>query len=104
MNNKKKVMICQPMRGLTDDEILGKRQFTIELLTAKGYEVIDTFFKDNFDLSNVKDPAIFYLSKSIEAMSTCDAAYFCEGWEYTRGCLIEHEIAEQYGLEIIYEV
>jgi len=37
-------------------------------------------------------------------MSTCDAAYFCEDWEYARGCLIEHEIAEQYGLEIIYEV
>lgn len=30
-------------------------------------------------------------------------AYFCKGWENTRGCRIEHEAAKAYGLEIIYE-
>lgn len=32
-----------------------------------------------------------------------DAAYFCHGWEKTRGCRIEHEAACAYGLTVIYE-
>ena len=36
-------------------------------------------------------------------MSLCHAAYFCKGWEKTRGCKIEHDAAVAYGLEIIYE-
>jgi hypothetical protein len=44
-----------------------------------------------------------FLAKSIENMSLCHKAYFAKGWENARGCKIEHEVALQYGLEIIYE-
>ena len=44
-----------------------------------------------------------FLAKSLENMSLCHAVYFCEGWQTARGCKIEHEVAEKYGMEIIYE-
>ena len=40
---------------------------------------------------------------SIAIMAKCNAVYFCRGWETARGCKIEHEIAKNYGLSIIYE-
>lgn len=40
---------------------------------------------------------------ALENMSLCHAAYFYKGWEDVRGCKIEHEAAEAYGLEVIYE-
>jgi hypothetical protein len=36
-------------------------------------------------------------------MSECTTVYFAKGWENARGCKIEHEVALQYGMEIIYE-
>lgn len=44
MSEKKKAMICQPMRGLTDEEILSKRDEAKAFLENLGYEVINTFF------------------------------------------------------------
>lgn len=49
-----------------------------------------------------KENPIYCLGLFIEAMSQCEAVYFCDGWEDTRGCRIEHEVAEAYGLDIIY--
>ena len=43
---------------------------------------------------------MYYLAKSIEAMSEADIVIFANGWEETRGCRIEFEIAKQYGKEI----
>ena len=31
-----------------------------------------------------------------------NVVYFCDGWEDAMGCRIEHDAAEEYGLDIIY--
>ena len=51
----------------------------------------------------VENIPICFLAKSLENMSLCHAAYFCKGWDKARGCKIEHEVAKQYGMTIIYE-
>lgn len=101
----KKVMISQPMRGKTDLEIATTHKTATQYLEDKGFEVVNTFFKEDFDGMDTKvlDKTIYFLAKSIEKMSECQAVYFCQGWEEARGCQIEHEIAKKYGLEIIYE-
>ena len=43
-----------------------------------------------------QDKPLFYLAKSIDAMSKVDAVIFMKGWENARGCKIEHEIAVRY--------
>ena len=50
----------------------------------------------------VENIPLCFLAKSIENMSLCDVAYFCDGWEDARWCRIEHDAAEEYGLDIIY--
>lgn len=99
-------MISQPMRGKTDLEIATVRKNATQYLEDKGYEVVNTCFKEKLDRKMDDQPldkSIYYLLLSIEIMSKCQAVYFCQGWEEARVCSIEHEIAKKYGLEIIYE-
>lgn len=105
---RKKAMISQPMNGLTDEEIEKTRNKAIRHLERLGYKVVNTLFTDDwYSESSMKDRGVVniplcYLAKSLENMSLCDVAYFCDGWEDARGCRIEHEVAEEYGLDIIY--
>ena len=102
----KKVMISQPMAGKTNLEIAEVRKKATQYLENKGFEVVNTFFKEGFDrMIDVQsfDKSIYYLSMAFKTLSECQAVYFCQGWEEARGCQIEHEVAKKYGLEIIYE-
>lgn len=105
----KKAMLSQPMAGKTEEEIKATREKAIKALEEKGYEVINTLFtdewygKESMEERGVVQIPLCFLAKSLENMSLCHAAYFCEGWEDARGCRIEHAAAEAYGLEIIYD-
>jgi hypothetical protein len=106
---KKKAMLSQPMGGKTEEEIVATRERASKKLEAAGYEVVNTLFTDEWysqekmaERGVVQIPLCF-LAKSLENMSLCHVAYFCEGWEHARGCRIEHAAAKAYGLEIMYE-
>lgn len=105
----KKAMLSQPMAGKTEEEIIETRNRAIAALKAKGFDIVNTLFTDEWYSNEamkkrgVVQIPLCFLGKSIENMSLCHAAYFCKGWENARGCKIEHDAAVAYGLEIIYE-
>ncbi len=105
----KKAMLSQPMAGKTDEEIIATRERAIKALEARGYEIVNTLFTDewysreNMEKRGVVQIPLCFLAKSLENMSLCHTVYFCKGWEQARGCKIEHDAAVAYGLEIIYE-
>ena len=105
----KKAMLSQPMAGKTNEEITATRERAIAALEARGYEIVNTLFtdewysKESMEKRGVVNIPLCFMTKSLENMSLCHAAYFCKGWERARGCRIEHEAAKAYGLEIIYE-
>lgn len=94
---RKKAMISQPMNGLTHEEIQAKREKVAIKLERMGYEVVDQYLGQCEAINRIA-----CLGLSIETMAECQAVYFCNGWEDARGCRIEHEVAEEYGLDIIY--
>lgn len=104
-----KAMLSQPMNGLTDEQIISTRGRAISYLEGEGYDIVNTLFTDEwYSKESMKDRGVVqipicFLAKSLENMSLCDAVYFCKGWENARGCKIEHEVALQYGVKIIYE-
>lgn len=106
---KQKAMLSQPMAGKTDEEIAETRRKAIAVLEEQGYEVVNTLFTDewysheNMTARGVVQIPLCFLAKSLENMSLCHTAYFCKGWENTRGCRLEHEVAKAYGVKIIYE-
>lgn len=104
-----RAMLSQPMAGKTEEEIREARERAISVLEAKGYEIVNTLFTDEwYSQESMKERGVVqiplcFLAKSLENMSLCHAAYFCKGWEQARGCKIEHEAAKAYGLKILYE-
>ena len=104
-----KAMISQPMGGKTGEEIAATRERAIYALHRHNYEVVNTLFTDEWYSEEstkrgyIVQRPLFFLAKSLEEMSKCNAVYFCKGWEKARGCKIEHDAAVAYGLEIIYE-
>lgn len=96
-----KVMISQPMAGRTKAQIIDTRKKVIDKLRGLGWEVVDTLFKD--DTEKKCNVPVYYLGKSIDAISKVDAVLFMNGWESMRGCRIEHEICLQYNIATMYE-
>ena len=99
----KKLFISQPMRGKTKEEIEETRERVIE--TAKNIfgevEVIESYFSD-YNPENGCIP-LKYLSASINLLADADIAYFAEGFDEARGCLIEEECARKYGIPTAFE-
>lgn len=90
-----KIMISQPMKGKTEEQIRTERAELVKKLTEKGHEVVDTIFAE--EAPKDCDTALYYLSKSIELIGKVDAVLFMSGWQNARGCRIEHQIAIEYG-------
>ena len=101
----KKLFISQPMRGLSDEQILKTREEIRERVSQRvdeDVEIIDSFISDCPSEINKQIP-VWYLGKSIQLLSQADIAYFGGDWSNARGCKIEHSIAEAYGIEIVEE-
>ena len=95
-----KIMISQPMRSKTEKQIREDTERVIEILEKQGHEVVDTIFAE--EPPKNCDVALYYLSKSIEAISKVDGLVFMPGYENARGCQIEHMCAVKYGKFIKY--
>ena len=101
----KKLFISQPMKGLTDEEILKAREeikTRAEQAIGEQVELIDSFVEDYPREINKSIP-VRYLGKSIQFLSQADIAYFGGDWRNARGCKIEYEIANAYGIKTITE-
>lgn len=78
----KKAMLSQPMRGKTEAEIKATRERAIKALKAKGYDVVNTLFTDDWysdaqmKQRGVENIPLCFLAKSLETMSLCHAAFF----------------------------
>ena len=94
----KSIMISQPMNGKTYEEIIGERKSVTRILENQGYNVMDTIIKN----SNASLDDIQFLLESLSFLANADCIYFMQGWEKSRGCKIEHQVAVEYGKEIIY--
>lgn len=89
-----KIMISQPMAHRSPERIRREREDLVKELQEQGHYVVDTIFE--YEAPKECDEAIYYLAKSIEAMSKVDAVIFMKGWQDARGCRIEHQVAKDY--------
>lgn len=102
----KRLMISQPMGGRSEEEIKQVREKVKKKVEERGFQFVNTFFKDEFnqeiDTNRTLHIPLYFLAKSLEVMSSCHVVVFVDDWEEARGCMVEHEAAVAYGLEIYY--
>ena len=95
-----KIFISQPMQGKTNEQIRIERENVEINLKESGFEIIDSIIAE--DAPKTSREGAWYLGKSILLLSQADAAYFMNGWDKARGCIIEHEVVEKYCIPIIH--
>ena len=96
-----KVMISQPMNGIPDSEVRRIQNELKERFAKYHIEVVDSFITEEADI-NLRNQGVFYLGRTIQKfLSDVDAVYFVNGWQRARGCKIEKQICEEYGIMIL---
>ena len=108
MMKTKKLLICEPMIGKSFEQVEKERKLFIKTLDRNKYEPVGNLIPpdcigSDHDVFKVKNSGVYCLAQSIDAMSRCDVVLFRTGWENARGCQIEHTVATEYGLDILYE-
>lgn len=100
-----KIYISIPITGFDAGQQREKADLAKAALSRKGFQPVSPF-----DIYSGKDPNYFdYICYDLRAMLDCDGIYFCQGWEASCGCGIEHDTAmrmKAYGVkdfQIMYE-
>jgi hypothetical protein len=90
-----KVFISQAMNGRSNDKVLQEKDLIVRGLREanpdKEIEVIDSWVEEELG------SAILYLAESIKRMDAADIVVFGPKWNEVRGCLIEYQVATNYG-------
>lgn len=96
------VFISQPMAGLTTQQITQRRDHIAELVKNRyGNDVviIDSILTKQ---PTNKNPSVHCLGTSLQLMADADLAVFDIGYEFARGCRIEHQVAIDYNIDLAY--
>lgn len=96
-----KIFISQPMFGKTDEQIRQEREELIKQIEEDGNEYLDSIVADDLEEVNNDSIGLFYLGKSLEIMSKADEVWFMNGWDKSRGCKIEYQVAKDYNKKIV---
>ncbi len=94
-----KIYISIPISGQNLDEVKKRAVKLKEGLTAPWNEVI-TPFDVNPDSSR---PYSEVMGRDIQALLECDAVFFANGWEKSKGCNCEYQTAKIYDKRVFYE-
>ena len=102
---KKQVLISQPMKRLSEEEIRSNRERIVAALEGMGCEVLDSVFDyEGDEYTGMKNKPMFYLAKSLELIATkADAVVFMDGWDEARGCKIEYDVCVAYNVPVYFE-
>lgn len=97
-----RVFVAVPLEDRTADEVREK--------IAKAIDAIKVIFCNEPELriiykTNVsplvQPDGLLHLGNSIADMDSCDAVYFCPGWEQSKKCLVKHRVCELYNIQRI---
>ena len=105
--SRKYAVISQPMKGVDPDKVKAQRAKAEAAVRAAGYEPIDNVYKEDFkyevDSDTIINPALWHMGLALMRLAKAHVIYMCAGWNETRGCLMEHQAALAFGVDIMYE-
>lgn len=94
-----KFAISQPMQGKTREEIEAERECIKTAFQNEGWEFVETLQETlPGDMLHI---SLWCLANSLVSMADCDYVVFLKGWRSARGCRLEHDACEAYGVKTI---
>jgi len=101
-----KCFISTPMTGKDVNEVIHNlfiAKIEAAKLIKKERPDVNIKFIDSYDPYSTDNP-VSLLSDAIHELGKCEYVYFTKKWKESRGCNIEHNVAESYNKKILYEV
>lgn len=96
-----KIFISMPMKSKSAEQVKIEMNKAFKYIKEKlpEAELLDSIIDDaDKDIAiNGDNTGLWYLGKSILILATADLVFFVNDWKNYRGCLIEREIASEYG-------
>lgn len=92
-----RVYVSIPISGKdydTQKELAEKVRVRLE---SEGHQVVTPFEI----ITDRNTPIHLAMGKDIEALLTCDAAVFLDGWNESKGCMLERSACKIYGIAIL---
>lgn len=106
-SKKFKVFLCLPMSGRTEEDILNEMgemtEASIHYFQDK-HPDCEIVYMTNYvsESEEESDNPVYLLGRGImEKMSQADVCLFSKNWKDSKGCKIEHDIAEAYNIDIM---
>ena len=96
------VFICQPMDGLTNDEIKQRRLKFLDMIKRR-YPTEEIRLIANPPYPYGCNSSVWYLGKSLECIASADLVFFSKDWEKDYICSLEHAICRYYNIPILHE-
>lgn len=97
----KKIYISQPMRGRATGDIIAERK-RLMAEAAAALQVDDVEVLDTYRGAYTTKHPLTLLAWALEKMADADAVIFAPDWRDARGCRVEHFVASQYDIPILY--
>lgn len=96
---KKKVYISIPISGKDITEVKLHLGLVKNGLISNDYEPVTPF-----DVSPDSNASYAeHMGEDIQALLECNAVFFCRGWQDSKGCQAEYEVARIYGKQMVFE-
>lgn len=87
-----KIYISIPISGHPLEEVRERADHIKMALSRGGHEVVSPL-----DIYAGQNPTYAdYICYDLRAMLDCDAVFFCDGWDRSCGCRIEHYVARLF--------
>lgn len=98
----KRIFISGPISGNAEYARIHRFKPAFIKLLLKGYEPFNPFtMMDIWPRKSIKNWH-FWMRNGLKFLIDCDAIYMLKGWRKSRGARLEHKIAQELGMEIIY--
>lgn len=95
----KKVYVSIPISGEDYNSQRNHASAIAQKLKNKGYDAVTPF-----DIvKSVTTPYNVAMGKCVAKLLECEMIYLCKGWQNSKGCFAELQIALVYGLSVMVE-
>ena len=105
--NEIKLFISQPMSNHTAEEVLSTRMNIVRKFIGTypdtPFKVLDNYFSVNPEFEKMNVPNLAYFGLSLTVMAQADVVLFSKDFTTSDGCRIEHALAYNNKMKVIYE-
>lgn len=96
-----KIFISQPILNRMDKEIEEARDAIVNACRyeyGENIEILESYDTGLTDVTPAKA-----LARSLEVLADADGVFFEPGWDKARRCVVEHDVCQRYGINIIHD-